>query len=391
MKRGPSSLRATVQSAKEAILPHKDIPSRQDIEALASVRTPYCVSIYLPTGTGPADSERAKIELKNHFTNAKKQLETVGAPKSACERLDDVLDELLGNSLFWSYQSQSLAVLVNEDITRIFRLPNRFVPTLDVADRFYMKPLMRTITFSQSAYVLALSQKSVRLIRVTADQPAELVEVDGLPTDMESFLNLDLDSSGRNAEDRGELDPNVWMQQYTAAVNKAIYPAVRESKLPLILAAADPLASFYRRSNSYKYLSETGIPGNSEALSADALADKVRPILDDLYKEEVAGVIDRFKTKQAQGLGTSDLSTAARGAVMHAIDTLLIDFDKRIPGYIDEAGVIQPTAADDASNYGIADEILRHALLVNARVYAVRSDEMPDGAEVAATFRFPPA
>lgn len=365
---------------------HKDIPSRQDIEALASVRTPFSVSIYTPTGTISSEAERAKIEVKNQFREAIQQLTSQNAPRSTVERLESILHELLGDALFWSYQAQSLAMFINDDLFDTYRLPNRITATVDVADRFYIKPLMRTITFPQSAFVLALSKNSARLVRVSAEEPAQDVEVPGMPEHLDAFMNLD--PATRHSEDRGTLETTVYEQQYAAAVNKAVYPAVRDTKLPLILAAAEPLASAYRRANSYKYLTETMITGNPEAHSNEVLADRTRPILDELYRDEVDAVKERFHSREAQSLASKDLEVVARGATMHAIDTLLVDMDTRLPGYLHEDGTVE-IIPDDASNYGVIDEIIRYALPVNARVYAVRADEMPDGANVAATFRFP--
>src|SRR5699024_6583965 len=97
-----------------------------------------------------------------------------------------------------------------------------------------------------------------------------------------------------------------------------------------------------------------------------------------------------FRSKAAQGLGSTDLAHIARAAVYNAIDALMVDIDQRIPGYVDEttAEVIE-SSQDDASNYGVGDEILRRTLLVNGKVYAVRADDMPTGTALAAPFRFP--
>src|SRR5690625_5207018 len=135
-----------------------------------------------------------------------------------------------------------------------YRLPNRFTATVDIADRFYIKPLLRTITFPQSAYVLALAQNSVRFIKVTADTPARELQPADLPQDIDSYLNLDL--SGRATFGRGTEDADLRAQQYTAAINKSVLPVLRREKLPLILASAEPLASAYRRTNSYRFLTE---------------------------------------------------------------------------------------------------------------------------------------
>ena len=365
---------------------HKDIPKRQDIEALASARIPHSVSIYIPTGHRPDSSEKARIELKNLARDAAKQLQDDGASAAVVSHLEDEIEQLIGNAPFWKQQSQSLAIFIDPNNVQTYRLPNRFTSTLDVADRFYIKPLMRTITFPQSAYVLSLAQNSVRLIKVTADEDPEVLDVPGLPENFESYINIDYE---RQKFDRAEHDNAVYIQKYAAEINKAVYPVVRATKLPLILAAAEPLNGAYRRANSYEYLTDEMISGNPEAFGAGALADKARPILDRLYADEIAQVVDHFKSQEGQLMASRDLRTVAEGAALYAIDSLLIDFDERIPGSLNEMGEITLSDADDASNYGVVDEILRLALVVNARVYAVRSDEMPDGAQVAATFRFP--
>lgn len=368
-------------------MPHKDIPRRQDIEALASARTPHSVSIYTPSGPLPEDAEKARITLKNQVRDAATQLKEAGAPATTIEHLENVLEGFMSDAPFWKYQAQSLAIFITPDDVQSYRLPNRFTATVDVADRFYIKPLMRTITFPQSAFVLAMAQNSVRLIRVTADQPGEVQEVPDMPTDMESFLNRDVPE--RQKFDRGEHDDAVRVQQFAAAINKAVYPVVRATKLPLILASADTLANAYKRANAYEYLAPEMIHGNVEGVSADALAEKARPVLDSLYAAEIAEVVDHFKAREGQLMGSRDLETVALGASMHAIDTLLVDFDQRIAGTLADDGTVTYSEADDAQNYGVVDEILRRALVVNARVYAVRAAEMPDGATVAATFRFP--
>lgn len=367
---------------------HKDIPSRADIDLLAAVREPNCVSIYTPSGPLPEDGERARIELKNQLREVVNQLESAEVDKAVIERVKESVESLLEDVLFWQYQSNSLAVFVNEEMFETYRLPNRFTATVDIADRFYLKPLLRTITFPQSAYVLALAQNSVRLVKVTADTPARELQPADMPDDLDSYLNLDL--SGRATFGRGSEDGDLRAQQYTAAINKALLPVLRRERLPLILASADPLASAYRRTNSYKFLAEETISGNPEALSPEQLAEKARPILDELYAEEIADVREDFQAKAAQGLGSTDLAHVARAAVYNAIDSLMVDIDQRIPGYIDEetAEVVE-SEEDDASNYGVGDEILRRTLIVNGKVYAVRAEDMPNGTALAATFRYP--
>ena len=84
------------------------------------------------------------------------------------------------------------------------------------------------------------------------------------------------------------------------------------------------------------------------------------------------------------------MSDVARAATFGAVDTVLVDIDEVVPGYIDEeSGVVTITDADDASNYGVVDEIARRVLLNGGRVLAVRRNDIPGGGSVAAILRYP--
>jgi hypothetical protein len=76
------------------------------------------------------------------------------------------VDELLEDDEFWEEQARSLAVFASPTGLRTYRLPNRLTSSVEVADRFYVKPLLRAVTFPQAGFVLALASGSVRLVDV---------------------------------------------------------------------------------------------------------------------------------------------------------------------------------------------------------------------------------
>ena len=55
---------------------------------------------------------------------------------------------------------------------RTFRLPNRLTSEVEVGDRFYVKPLLRAVTFPQAAFVLALAAGGVRVVEVAGEGPS---------------------------------------------------------------------------------------------------------------------------------------------------------------------------------------------------------------------------
>jgi hypothetical protein len=157
----------------------------------------------------------------------------------------------------------------------------------------------------------------------------------------------------------------------------------------LILAAAEPLDSIYRSLNSYPRLAPSGIGGNPERTPNGELAARAREVLDELYADELRATQELFERRRSEGRGLVDIGDVARAATFGAVDTLLIDIDDIVPGSVDEdTGAVTLADAPTAAGYGVVDEIARRSWLAGATVLAVRREEVPDGASVAAILRY---
>ena len=113
-------------------------------------------------------------------------------------------------------------------------------------------------------------------------------------------------------------------------------------------------------------------------------------MLDGEYARELAAIRERFELRASGGRGSTDVATVARAATFGAVDTLLVDIDEKLPGEVDEdSGAVAFSSDDDASSYGVVDEIARRVLLTGGRVLAVRAPEVPGGGPLAAILRHP--
>src|SRR5690606_7796313 len=120
------------------------------------------------------------------------------------------------------------------------------------------------------------------------------------------------------------------------------------------------------------------------------LTSKARPILDNAYAAEIAEIHALFERRAGASRTTTDISDAARIATFGGIDTLLIDIDTTVPGFVDdESGAVTFVEKDDAKAYGVVDEIAARALASGARVMGVRRDDIPGKGELAAVLRYP--
>lgn len=368
---------------------HVDIPTHAQMERLIRARRAGSVSIYLPTTPVTSDAAASRIELKNAIDEALGHLRDADHDKRELTALEDALADILDDD-DWQFQAHTLAVFATPERTAVFRLGNRIARTVEVSDRFHVKPLFRVAAFPQAALVLALAAGSVRLIEVEPDLPAEAVRVDGLPKDAASAVGKasigDRSPSGRIQGSEGQ---KVRLTQYARAVARAIAPTVAASGVPLILAATEPLASIYRSVDASEHLVPMGIDGSPEGLTESELASRAREVLDAVYAQQLAELRDLFGARRASGRASTDIATVARASTIGAVDTLLVDMDETVPGFVDEgSGAITLDTPVDAHDYGVLDEIARRTYLNGGRVVAVRRSDIPDGERLAAILRY---
>lgn len=367
---------------------HTDIPDGAQVGQLLARRGSCSVSIYVatdPASTGEAE----RIEFKNLAAEAAEQLRAAGTRTTDLAPLQEEMADLVDDDTFWRYQARSLATFATPVSLVTFRLPNRLVSNVEVSDRFFVKPLLRSVTFPQAALVLALAQGSVRLVEVTADAGPWEVPIADLPTDVASAVGkssiADRSPSGRIEGSEGQ---KVRMRQYARSIEQALRPVLAGGHVPLILAATEPMDSIYRSVNSYTGLAPTSIRGNPEATSDADLAASARTVLDEVYASELAELRRLWDLRTGQGRALTDVADVARSATFGAVDTVLVDIDTVVPGTVDEDTGAVTFAPESATSYGVVDEIARRVWLKGGRVLAVRQDEVPGAQGVAAILRY---
>ena len=367
-----------------------DIPTIAEIRALAQERASACVSFYLPTTAQTQHVGAARTALKNLAREADRQLEASGLDKRTRAAIVEHVDDILDDDDFWKFQSNSLAILVTPDGARTYRLPNQLTEIVEVSDRFHLKPLLRTVTFPHHAFVLALSEDKPRLIEMTSDMPPAEVRVPDMPRDAGSATGRasinDRSPSGRVHGSEGQ---KVLMRQYCRKVDAALRPLLAGRQEPLIVVATEPLLGIWRSVNSYDGIAKESLTMSPAPMNAAQLAEAARPVLDRIYASDIAEFGKLYESRTSEGRVTADIASAARAATAGAIDTLLIDIDEVVPGFVDEqSGAITLSDSADATSYGIVDEIAGRVLLSGGRVLGVRKADIPGGGSLAAVLRY---
>ena len=142
----------------------------------------------------------------------------------------------------------------------------------------------------------------MRLLEVGPSGAPREVPVDGMPADA-------WDASGNKVHKARET-------AYVRKIDTALRHVLAGSDLPLVLAAAQPMAARSASVNTYPPLVAEREHGNPEGTSDAELASAVRSILDDVYRDQVAELAVHFDERRSQGRTAVDVSDIARLATM---------------------------------------------------------------------------
>lgn len=370
-----------------------DTPTLTDLAELSEHRHEASVTIYLSAEALGVRAfahatEAAKSALLSSLHEALAELGSAGLARQDAERLEARVRDLHSDLDFWGTGARSVAIFVSPEELHAFRLMNELSATWSTGDRFDVGPMIRAATFAHTGYVLALTEGEVRLIHLDSSAASRPVELTDLPADASDALTRE-PAVGRFNRHRadGTLGPKPEQKRYVTIVQQAVLAAIADREQPLVLAASNDLERVYREANTHPRLLDQGIEANPASLSDGELEERARTILDEHYRKRILDWVEDFGTRQAHGTGSAQLSEVARAARSGQVAELLFDIDADTEGTIDEFGELSLADEPGPATYRVVDEIAAQVLHTGGRVRAVRADDMPGAAVVAAVFR----
>ncbi|UDY37380.1 baeRF11 domain-containing protein [Dermatobacter hominis] len=368
---------------------HVHQPTPGEIEQLLSDRGDARATIYLATSPVTDRTDAERIAYKDAVARAVAALHEAGVDKRRVAGFEELLGELDEDPLYWDHQARTLAVFTDGEVLRSYHLANELTPVVKVTDRYFVKPLLRSVTFPQACFVLALAEGSVRLLELGPDYGPIEVEVPDLPASAAAATHhhkiTDHVQKGSLSGDDGS---KIRLRQYARAVDAAIRPLVRGHELPLLLAAAEPTASAFRAVNTSPELEDIGLEGSPEKIDDLQIAREAREVLAKVYEEDLQQLADLFSLRDGQDRVQTDVSDLARSATYGQIDTLVVDIDQIVWGRVDDDGAVTFADEGDEGAADIIDEVVRRVLASDGTVLAVRAEDVYRGGAAAAVLRY---
>lgn len=382
--------------------------SRNELQALSGKQIEPCVSIYLPTHRAGKDVEQDPIRFKNLLRQVEKDLSEQGRRSLQINEWLEPAKQLLADSLFWSHQSDGLAVFIAPEEFYHYRVPLKFEELAVVSGRFHLKPLFPLLGGDERFYFLALSQNQARLFQGTRYNMSE-VELKNVPKSLAEALKYDdperqLQFHTRAPAAKGEraaifhghgaghIDAAVHKKdilRYFQQLDKGMQDLLRNEHVPLVLAGVDYLLPIYREANSYQHLLDEGVFGNPDELNTENLHERAWAVVQPHFQKAQRGAAAKYRQLANTGRTANELQDVVPAAYHGQIEFLFVDLGLQIWGTIKQNdNGIQFHQKAEPGDEDLLDSAAIQTFLHRGTVYVVASDEMPDKTPVAAVFRY---
>jgi Bacterial archaeo-eukaryotic release factor family 3 len=378
--------------------------TRDDLKSLLAVQDAHCLTITLPAD--PAQPQAAPILLKNLHREALRQLGTRGLRANEARQILGPIEALIGDPIFWREQAGGLAIFRARDFVRTFRVPLALQERVTLRDRFLLSPLIPMLAGDGRFYILALSQKRIRLLEGSRAGAVE-VSLEDVPVSLAEALQGEWVEKGTQYRARQgsaggqhaasmtgygsgpEEDDKARIERFFREVDRGLQPILRGERAPLVLFGVDYLLPIYRDVNTYPHLVEGGVTGSPDILRPAELHQKAWPIAQTIFEREQDAAIAQFEHLSKSERASSDLHQVIPAAYYGRVDTLLMARGSHQAGRFDaQTGkvVVHKTARPEAED--LPDLAAIQTLLHDGDVFPLDPECVPHNSMLAAIFRY---
>ena len=379
------------------------------LTGLLSDHEPPCISLYQPTHRNHPENQQDPIRYRNLLVEMEKSLRQK-YPTREVRSLLDQFQSLARDDGFWNHRTDGLAILSSPGKFQIFDLQRSVPELLVVADSFHTKPLLRALQSTDRYQILALNRREARLYEGNRDalDPVELTNVPATITEVlgeeltEQHLTVASYGAGASRTGGGRATPSIHghgdkkdevdgdRDRFFRSIDQGILEHhSRPSGLPLMLASLPEYHAPFHKVSHNPFLMANGIQGNPEALSLDQLRAEAWQIVEPVYTQRLAKLVDDYQTARSRQLGSDDLVQIAQAGTAGRVGMLLVEDDRQIPGKIDRAtGQIQTGELADPEVDDLLDDLAELVLRMKGDVVVVPAERMPSRSGVAAIYRY---
>jgi hypothetical protein len=368
------------------------VESTKDLKPILGSNGP-CISIYLPVGENAKANELEWRELL-------RQIEPKAPERDFLEPLTD-FEAVLPEG---PRQGQAIGVFRSADLFRTVWLDKRVPAHAVVGPHFYVRPLLPEVTRHKTFYILALSQKNVRLLRCTTHSSEEVQFPEATPKSYDDYMHsakpdhvLDNRASGgpdigagavmfgtsSDREDKGEYLAHFYRQ-----IDKGLGEVLRGENDPGVLAGVEYEIALYRSVSKFPRLAEEAVEGAPNSLKAGEMHARAIDAIQRCYERKVDKALAEYNHKVGGG-GTNRLKDVVTAAHDGRVLTLLVSDSLQSTGVFDEAThSVKGRATGTTEDEDLVNDAVVQTILHAGQILVAPNSKMPQGAPVAAIYRY---
>jgi hypothetical protein len=381
-----------------------EFQSVRDLKPILAAQGP-CLSMYVAlSSASPAQSAKANaLEWKETVRRVEPKLKQHGA--QGRELLESVADwdAILPEG---KPKGNALAVLRSPGQFRVAWVDEPVQSRAVVGPNFYIRPLLPQVTRHAVFDILALSQNDVRMLRCTSRSSDEVGFPAGVKTSFDDWMNTAKpDHTSNNMEVGGPStgsmkgvisttsttdreDKGQFLAHFFRQIDRGVNEVLRGRSEPVVLAGVDYELSLYRSVNTYPNLAQESVQGAPNGLKAGEMHARALDAMAKCYRKKVDEVLAEYNHKAGGGASNrlKDIVTAAHDG---RVVTLLVSDSLESTGVFDPAThTVKARETGGSGDEDLINNAAVQTILHAGQVYVVQNGRMPNGAPLAAVFRF---
>jgi hypothetical protein len=372
-----------------------------DLKEMAATTGP-CITVLLPLH--PEDKRQNPARLKGAVDKLQRNLSEWGFDREAIQELVRPISEI---SLDYERGTGALAIFRSIEGFRVFRLAKMIEEHVSVGENFYIRPLLTEIADDKVFYILALSQKDIRLLRCTDTSSEEVPLPDSVPKSVDERMQTDTPDHNLNnmqavGQSTGSMkgvisststdreDKDEYLRIFYRSVARGMQDILRNERRPLVIAGVDYEIPIYRDVNEYEHLIEEAVKGAPNGLKGGELHKRALEIVQPYFDQTLPRALNQF---EKQG-GTDRTSTGLKDIVKAAHEArvahlFIADSARPVMGRFDEAThKVRTNSAPQLGEEDLINAAIAQTLVFGGQVHILPQSQMPQNSVQAAVLRY---
>ncbi len=360
--------------------------NRREIQLLQHITSNPCVTITLPTHRTSPDNKQDPIRLKNLINGAAERL-VRDYGKREVEPLLHRLEQIAGE-IDHEHNLDGLAIFVNRDFARFYRLPFAVPERVIVDQTFATRDLVYALNRTAHYWALALAEKPTRLFEGTNDALTEVSEggFPLTPSELSQRTLARLQGSSPRVGEKPDLDLRLVQD-----VDDTFAPFHQREPLPLVVIGVERLIGLFRKHSRFADEIVLEIRGNHDTTPPHELGKLIGPRIEQAILERNVKALAQLEAAVGARRSVSTLGEVWRYAHEGRGDTLFVEQSYHAPARIDAEGyhlvpaedATAPDVLDDA-----VDDVIETVIKMNGRVIFVPDGMLSQHGRIALVLRY---